>query len=561
MSESEKKSKLLHQITSNDFLPSLSPLTIQLIDAASNENTSVLDLNRIIEQDPGLTTRLLKMVNSAYFGRRTKISSISHAIIMAGFKRVRLMALNISLRDTFPLGRVGGMDYDLFWKTSLYRALIAQGFSQAGPLAEELDPEEVFTAGLILEIGMPLLFHICPPALKETFPGGANPLLDLVAWEIEHLGINHREVGRVVLQRWHFPEQIIESQKYFGPEALQGDRTPLVKILEFSRICTQIFFGPQDEFHLLDSLAQAQGLSPEIMNEILVTTFSRVEDVAGQLRLLINSQDDLLLVMEKANRTLARINGSLESSFVKVFNLISDLEQSAPQEPGEEREEKNKLLENTLEAVVHEIRNPLMAIGGFAHRLAKNVEQRGDVIEYVHLITKESLRLEKVLKDLVAYSQIYKPFIVTRDIIQMVEKVLAGLQRRLDEKDIRLNRLYRPTPILIPLDEAEIAKALQCLLETEIHLLEKMDRQLWIDIEEIQEDREIRISLSMKAGQFPEELRNTLLGKDFSGKTFGLGLGLSLARKIITAHGGRLELTQENDLNALSVFLPSSIAG
>ena len=307
--------------------------------------------------------------------------------------------------------------------------------------------------------------------------------------KIEHLGINHREVGRIILQRWHFPDQIIESQKYFGPEALQGDRSPLVRILEFARICTQIFFGSQDDFQLLDSLAPAQGLSPEILNEILVTTFSQVEEVAGQLRLMINSQDDLLMVMEKANRTLARINGSLESSFVKVFNLISDLEQSAVQETTEELEEKNKLLENTLEAVVHEIRNPLMAIGGFANRLAKNVEQRGDVIEYVHLITKESLRLEKVLKDLVAYSQIYKPFIITRNIIQVVEKVLAAHQDLLDEKDIRLIRLYRPTPILIPLDEVEITKALQCLLETEIQLLEKMDRQLWIDLEEVPEKK------------------------------------------------------------------------
>ncbi len=559
MMDSEKRSRILHQITSNDFLPSLSPLTIQLIEAASDERSSVLDLNRIIEQDPGLTTRLLKMVNSAYFGRRTKISSISHAIIMAGFKRVRLMALNISLRDTFPLGRVGGIDYDLFWKTSLYRALIAQGFSQAGRLSEALDPEEIFTAGLILEIGMLLLFHVCPKEHQAVFPGGAMALTDLIAWENEHLGINHREVGRIILQRWHFPDQIIESQKYFGPEALQGDRSPWVRILEFARICTQIFFGPQDDFQLLDSLALAQGLSPEILNEILVTTFSQVEEVAGQLRLMVNSQDDLLMVMEKANRTLTKINGSLESSFVKVFNLISDLEQSTVQEPTEELEEKNKLLENTLEAVVHEIRNPLMAIGGFANRLAKNVEQRGDVIEYVHLITKESLRLEKVLKDLVAYSQIYKPFIITRNIIQVVEKMLAGYQDLLDEKDIRLNRLYRSTSILIPLDEAEITKALQCLLETEIQLLEKMDRQLWIGLEEVLEKKEVRISLSTKAGQFPEELRHTLLGRDFSGKSFGLGLGLSLARKIITAHGGRLELTLEDDLNTLSVFLPASI--
>jgi nitrogen-specific signal transduction histidine kinase len=86
-----------------------------------------------------------------------------------------------------------------------------------------------------------------------------------------------------------------------------------------------------------------------------------------------------------------------------------------------------------------------------------------------------------------------------------------------------------------------------------------MDRRLWIGLEEVLEKREVRISLGAKAGQFPEELRHILLGKDFSGKSFGMGLGLSLARKIITAHGGRLELTLENELNILSVFLPASI--
>jgi nitrogen-specific signal transduction histidine kinase len=141
----------------------------------------------------------------------------------------------------------------------------------------------------------------------------------------------------------------------------------------------------------------------------------------------------------------------------------------------------------------------------------------------------------------------------------VVEKVLAGEEDRLTEKDIHLIRLYRSTPILIPLNEAEFTKALQCLLETEIQLLEKMERQLWIGLEEVLEKREVRISLSTKAGQFPEEIRHTLLGKDFSGKSFGMGLGLSLARKIIIAHGGRLELTLENDLNTLSVFLPASI--
>ncbi|MCU0579775.1 MAG: HDOD domain-containing protein, partial [Desulfobacterota bacterium] len=504
--ETTEKSKILHQIAGNDFLPSLSPLTIQLIEAAADEQSSVLDLTRIIEQDPGLTTRLLKLVNSAYFARRSRISSVSHAIIMAGFKKVRLMALNISLRDTFPLGRVAGMDYDLFWKTSLYRALIAQGFAQASPSGQEIDPEEVFTAGLILEIGMLLLFHICPPSLKEGFPGGNVALEEIIPWEKENLGVDHREVGRLVLNRWHFPEQIIESQKFFGPEALLEGRSALVKILEFARVATQIFFTTSDDFQALEDTARHLGLEMEMVNEILVETFSRVEEVAGQLRLLINTNDDLLRVMEKANRTLTRINGSLESSFVKVFNLISDLEQTPVQVTREDQEEKSKLLENAMEAVAHEIRNPLMAIGGFANRLAKNVEQRGDVIEYVHLITKESKRLEKVLKDLVAYSQVYEPFIVTRNITHILDNALDSFKNFLDQKRFQVIRLYKPDPLLVPLDDAEIAKALHCLLEAVLYLLEGCDQTLWINLEGLRDNQEVHITIRTRAGQFPEEI-------------------------------------------------------
>jgi HD-like signal output (HDOD) protein len=148
--EISQKTNILQKIASNDYLPSLSPLTIQLIDLAADENSSILDLARVIEQDSGLTARLLKMVNSAYHARREPVSSISYAVMVAGFKKIRMMALNISLRDTFPLGKVGGMDYDYFWKTSLYRAFLAQGLAKGSSLSKHLDPDEVFTAGLIL---------------------------------------------------------------------------------------------------------------------------------------------------------------------------------------------------------------------------------------------------------------------------------------------------------------------------------------------------------------------------------------------------------------------------
>jgi HD-like signal output (HDOD) protein len=271
--ESMDKNAILSQIAAKDYLPSLSPLTIQLIGLAADDQSSILDLSRIIEKDPGLTARLLKIVNSAFYAHREPISSISFAVMVAGFNKIRLMALNISLKDTFPLGKVDGMDYDFFWKTSLYRAIIAQGLVKGSYLKDRIDSEEVFTAGLILEIGLLLLFHLCPDPLKESFPGGDVSLEEAIQWGQENMGINHRELGRLTLEHWHFPEPFIEIQKTYGPKALQEEASDLCKISEIARICAQLFFGSREDFVLLKEISGQLKMDFDRISEILSEAF------------------------------------------------------------------------------------------------------------------------------------------------------------------------------------------------------------------------------------------------------------------------------------------------
>ncbi len=402
--ETFDKNTILDLIASNDYLPSLSPLTIQLIGLAADEHSSILDLTRIIEKDPGLTARLLKIVNSAFYAHREPISSISYAVMVAGFNKIRVMALNISLKDTFPLGKVDGMDYDFFWKTSLYRAIIAQGLLKGSYLKDPVDSEEVFTAGLILEIGILLLFHLCPEPLKESFPGGDVPLEETIRWEQENLGINHRELGRLTLEHWHFPEQFIEIQKSHGPEALKAGSSDLCKISEIARVCTQLFFGSGEDFALLKEISGFLKMDLDRVSETLSEAFFRVEEFARELRLQINPNQDMMEVMEKANRSLSKINGSLEENLGKFTGLKSGLEPIMSASLSEGAGESKENLATALDAVAHEIRNPLMAIGGFARRMVTKGHEQGDVVKYAELIAQESYRLEQVLNDLLNIS-------------------------------------------------------------------------------------------------------------------------------------------------------------
>ena len=135
------------------------------------------------------------------------------------------------------------------------------------------------------------------------------------------------------------------------------------------------------------------------ISEILSEAFFRVEEFARELRLQINPNQDMLEVMEKANRALIKINGSLEENFGKIVGIASGQGQESGLFPSELPEKEKKTFETAMDAMAHEIRNPLMVIGGFAQRIMKKGHEQGDVLKYAELIAQESHRLEKVLND------------------------------------------------------------------------------------------------------------------------------------------------------------------
>ena len=125
------------------------------MELASDESCSVNELTGLIEKDPSLTVRLLKLANSAFFRGTSSVVSVKQAILRIGFRQLRIMALTLSLRDTFPMGKVGTLDYEYFWRTSLYRALLAKSLARR---LNTCDPETAFIGGLTLGIGF-LIFH------------------------------------------------------------------------------------------------------------------------------------------------------------------------------------------------------------------------------------------------------------------------------------------------------------------------------------------------------------------------------------------------------------------
>ena len=153
----QQNNTVLQKIKEGYGLPLLSPVAIRLIELASSETSSVDDLADLMEKDPSLTVRTLGLANAALFRNAEPITTIKNAVMKIGFNEIRIFALSISLRDTYPMGKVGPMDYEEFWKASLYRAIIAKGLARKSGIC---NPEEVFVAGFTLEIGLLIIFDL-----------------------------------------------------------------------------------------------------------------------------------------------------------------------------------------------------------------------------------------------------------------------------------------------------------------------------------------------------------------------------------------------------------------
>ncbi|MBN2310663.1 MAG: HDOD domain-containing protein [Candidatus Hydrogenedentes bacterium] len=191
-------------------LPTLPAVLGKTLDAISDPESSAIDLTRHIAADQSLSARLLKMVNSAYYGFYRQIRNVVDAVVILGFVEVRNLVLTTTAFAHFPKGS-SAYDRDQLWRHSLAVAIAAERCAKSLGLAKD---GGYFSAGLLHDIGKVAFDMLYPEQFREAARlahMGHQRLLDVESRVFE---IDHAQVGGLLAEHWHLPEPIAEAITY-----------------------------------------------------------------------------------------------------------------------------------------------------------------------------------------------------------------------------------------------------------------------------------------------------------------------------------------------------------
>ncbi len=198
-------------LLSGGQLPGLPQSAINLLQLSKDPKAGPADFAKPIEADPGLTSQVLRFVNSSYFGFSREISGVRQAVQLVGIRTVKNFALWSAVFSLMPNPKCGPFDLKCLWQDSLRRALFAKA---AATLLGVKDGEDAFVAALLQDMAVPILAKAYPAEYEKLLAGRDNGRRRLSDLERERFGLTHAEAAGRMARHWNLPEatsQLVEK--------------------------------------------------------------------------------------------------------------------------------------------------------------------------------------------------------------------------------------------------------------------------------------------------------------------------------------------------------------
>lgn len=189
-------------------LPTLPQVVTTLINAVNDPYSDASIINNIVIHDPALAAKILKLVNSSFYGLSNPVNSIQQAVVILGFKTIRSLAISASV---FNLFTGSNFSYEDFWKQSLASGLMLEALAKESAV---IDEESAFITGLLHQIGKIILEQYATDQFNDIIDIAEKKKLSYNEAEKKVINTSYTNIGYWLTEKWSLSKEVQESILY-----------------------------------------------------------------------------------------------------------------------------------------------------------------------------------------------------------------------------------------------------------------------------------------------------------------------------------------------------------
>ena len=229
MSAALKLDELLYDSLESLSLPDV---YLRLREVMESENASMADAAEVISLDPALAARVLRMANSAFYGFRSQVETISRAANILGMQKIHDLVLAASVSKAFDGISNELMDMDTFWYRSVHAGFLAQALAEGAGMR---NTESLFVRGLLHDIGHLVLFSRYPQECRQAIAQAEEGLDARLYEEQQLIGVDAMQFAAELAGVWQLPKSFVESFRHLmRPEDVAGGLAREVAVLHIA---------------------------------------------------------------------------------------------------------------------------------------------------------------------------------------------------------------------------------------------------------------------------------------------------------------------------------------
>ena len=242
---------LLKRVLASPRLPSLPAIALKVIDLAQRPDVEFREIADAVQHDPALSSKILKTVNSAFYGQVREVSTVSRALQILGLNSVKTLALGFSLVGNLKATKDWGFDHVAYWRRSIYAATAARTLSRHAGI---LQHEEAFIGGLLQDLGMVAMSQALGEEYASVLRAAGPDHSSLCEHEMLALGVDHAEVGAALAEVWKLPPVLVAPIRHHErPDDAEAELQTLVRSVALGNRVADIFISDEGDGAALDT--------------------------------------------------------------------------------------------------------------------------------------------------------------------------------------------------------------------------------------------------------------------------------------------------------------------